>query len=208
MISLFLDTSSSYLYSAIIKDETVLQEVKKNYGQDLSKKAVVEIIHMFENASMNPDDIDKILVVTGPGSFTGIRVGVTIAKTFAWARKKKIIPVSSLRAMSLSYTGDKKYVMPLIDARRGYVYGSLYSKKGDTVIEDQYILLSDLEDLAKDYDYEVISNHDIKTQKKKVPYFPQFINIIKDYQNMKSCNPHLVNPRYLKKTEAEEKVGL
>ena len=101
MINLYIDTSSSYLYSALIKDKKILQEVKENYGQKLSVEALPQIIKLFEKASIPPKDIEKIFVVVGPGSFTGIRIGVTIAKTMAFSLKKSIIPVSSLKAMAI-----------------------------------------------------------------------------------------------------------
>ncbi len=208
MISFYLDTSSSYLYTGLVKENKVIQEIKKEYGQELSKVSVSDIITMMDLAKISPDAVDKIFVVTGPGSFTGIRIGVTIAKTYAWALKKEIIEVSGLSAMALSYCGDKKYIMPLIDARRGFVYGALYDREGNKVIEDQYILLSELESLAASYDYDVIANSKIETKAKQVFYSPDILKIVTFYKDKKGTNPHLVNPIYLKKTEAEEKQGL
>lgn len=208
MISFYLDTSSSYLYTGLVKENKVVQEVKKEYGQELSKVSVSDIITMMDLAKISPDAVDKIFVVTGPGSFTGIRIGVTIAKTYAWALKKEIIEVSGLSAMALSYCGDKKYIMPLIDARRGFVYGALYDREGNKVIEDQYILLSELESLAASYDYDVITNSKVETKAKQVAYSPDILKIVTFYKDKKGINPHLVNPIYLKKTEAEEKQGL
>ena len=84
---LYIDTSSSYLYSAIVEDSKLLGEVKENYGQSLSEVALPRIVSMFDKLSLTAKDIDKIFVVNGPGSFTGIRIGVTIAKVYAWSLK-------------------------------------------------------------------------------------------------------------------------
>ena len=77
---LYIDTSSSYLYTAIVENDTVISEIKEEYGQSLSEVALPKIVSMFEDNNLKPADIDKIIVVNGPGSFTGIRIGITIAK--------------------------------------------------------------------------------------------------------------------------------
>lgn len=207
MISLYIDTSSSYLYSALIKDKKILQEVKENYGQELSVEALPQIIKLFEKASITPKDIDKIFVVVGPGSFTGIRIGVTIAKTMAFSLKKSIIPVSSLKAMAISARKDTPYIMPLIDARRGYVYGAVYDKNMREVVKEQHILLTELVDKVPDT-YSVISNDQLPVTVSREEYDPDILKIVTFYDSEKPISPHLVNPNYLKRTEAEEKHGV
>ncbi len=205
MIELYIDTSTSYLYSALLKDKKILSEVKKEYGQTLSKEALPEIISLFEKNHLTPQDVDRLYVVVGPGSFTGIRIGVTIAKTFAWTLQKEIVPVSALRAMALSYQGEKEYQMPVIDARRGYVYGAIYDKKGNAIVEDSYLPYTTLEEQAQSYEIATISNS-ASFQEKAENYAPNFLKIVEYYQQEKPVNPHLINPIYLKKTEAEEKI--
>ena len=124
---LYLDTSSSFLYAGIVKDNDLVAEIMEEMGGDLSKISLLKISEMFNSVSLKPNDIDKIIVVNGPGSFTGIRVGITIAKTYAWGLKKDITTISSLEAMAISSDFDG-YKVPMIDARRGYVYASIYDK--------------------------------------------------------------------------------
>lgn len=207
MINLYIDTSSSYLYSALIKDKKILQEVKENYGQKLSVEALPQIIKLFEKASITPKDIEKIFVVVGPGSFTGIRIGVTIAKTMAFSLKKSIIPVSSLKAMAISARKDTPYIMPLIDTRRGYVYGAVYDKNMKEVVKEQHILLTELVDKVPDT-YSVISNDQLPVTVSREEYDPDILKIVTFYDSEKPISPHLVNPNYLKRTEAEEKHGV
>ena len=85
---LYIDTSTNYLYAGIVINHELLSEVKKNFTHDLSKYALYEISKMLEKCNLQPNDIDKIIVVNGPGSFTGIRIGMTIAKIFAFTLKK------------------------------------------------------------------------------------------------------------------------
>ncbi len=204
---LYIDTSSDYLYSGIVVDDKLISEVKEKYEKDLSKEALPKIIELFDKADITPKDIDKIIVVNGPGSFTGIRIGITIAKTIAWALNINITPISGLTAMAIS-CNTNTYKMPLIDARRGYVYGAIYDKDNNKVIEDSHIELKELLDKSKDLDIEVITNNDLNLSIKKESYNPDILKIVKYYEKSDGINPHLVNPIYLKKTEAEEKAGL
>ena len=204
---LYIDTSSDYLYSGIVVDDKLVSSIKKKYEKDLSKEALPKIIELFDEANITPKDLDKIIVVNGPGSFTGIRIGITIAKTIAWALNINITPISGLTAMAIS-CNTNTYKMPLIDARRGYVYGAIYDKDNNKVIEDSHIELKELLDKSKDLDIEVITNNDLDINIKKESYDPDILKIVKHFEDSNGINPHLVNPIYLKKTEAEEKAGL
>ena len=205
---LYIDTSSDYLYSGIVIDDKLVSSIKKKYEKDLSKEALPKIIELFDEADITPKDIDKIIVVNGPGSFTGIRIGITIAKTIAWALNINITPISGLTAMTIS-CNTNTYKMPLIDARRGYVYGAIYDKDNNKVIEDSHIALKELLDKSKALDVvTVITNNDLDISIKKEKYDPDILKIVKTFENSDGINPHLVNPIYLKKTEAEEKAGL
>ena len=134
MISLYLDTSSSFLYTAIIENGTTIAEIKEKLGNNLSEYTLPRIEEMLNVKGIKPDEINKIIVVNGPGSFTGIRIGLTIAKTLAWAKNIPIVPISSLEAMALSSDGDYDYVVPAIDARRNYLYASIYDTKNSSFI--------------------------------------------------------------------------
>lgn len=206
---LYVDTSSNYLYSGIIIDNSIKSEVKEELGKDLSKVALPKIIKLFDEASITPQDLDKIMVVIGPGSFTGVRIGVTIAKTIAWSLNIPIVPVSGLTAMALSNPMSDNYSMPLIDARRGYVYGALYDNNMNSVVEDTHIELEELKNKVKNYcPITVITNNDIEISYDVVKYNPDILKIVNYFKDKEGINPHLVNPIYLKKTEAEEKANL
>jgi tRNA threonylcarbamoyladenosine biosynthesis protein TsaB len=122
---LYIDTSSSYLYTSIVENDKVISEIREEDGQTLSKVALPRIVSMFEENNLKPIDIDRIIVVNGPGSFTGIRIGLTIAKIYAWSLDIPITTILSLEAMAVSSNKDKVHV-PIIDARRGYVFTAIY----------------------------------------------------------------------------------
>jgi len=206
-VTLFIDTSSSFLYSGLVKDNEVVIEVKKAFAKELSERALFEIQGMFDVANIKPNEVDKIIVVNGPGSFTGIRIGVTIAKTFAWAMKTEIITVSSLEAMAVSSCVPGLKV-PLLDARRGCVFAGIYDEKNNVILDDCYIsledLISKLEEKKEKYTF--ITNDNINLE--KISYSPDILRIVKHLENKKSVNPHAVVPNYLKRTEAEENKGI
>jgi len=206
-ITLYIDTSSSYLYVGIVKDEVLLIEVQEFLGKNLSTYALAKIEEMFQKVQLRPNDIDRIVVVNGPGSFTGIRIGITISKTFAWALKKEIIPITSLEAMAIS-TDIQCFKIPVIDARRGYVFAGIYNSENKNTLENQYIQLDTLIDMAKALKspYQIITND--KLEQESISYKPDILQIVAACKTRKGKNPHSINPEYLKHTEAEETKGI
>lgn len=206
MISLFLDTSSSYLSSAIYKDGKVLKSIFEYLEKDMSKYALLRVKEMMDSLSLKPNDIDNIIVVNGPGSYTGLRVGVTIAKTYAWGLNKKLFSVSSLQAMATSIK-DKDYIIPVIDARRDFFFAGIYDKNYNCIMEDTYISRSDLEDYVSKLNgsYVYVSTMDIKNPE-TVKYNPDYENLFNNVK-LNEEKPHLLVPNYLKKTEAEESLN-
>lgn len=207
MITLFLDTSTTKFIVGIYRNFDCLFLDVDNNNNDLSSKVLPKIDNALKKCDLLLDDIDKIIVVNGPGSFTGIRVGVTIAKTLAWTKNIDILTISSLELLATTQS-SKEYVVPLIDARRDYFYAGVYLN-GKNIINDQYISRSELLEKIKkitDIDnvyfvsYDNIDNLDT--------HYPELVieKIIKKYSNKKSLNPHSVNPNYLKRVEAEEKL--
>ena len=201
---LYIDTSSSYLYTAIVENNEVLSEIKEEYGQSLSEVALPRIASMFEDTKLEPKDIDKIIVVNGPGSFTGIRIGLTIAKVYAWGLNIPITTIYSLEAMAIS-SNKNTYHVPMINARRGYVFSAIYDENYNEILKPQHIPLTELQDKLKDIDnYEIISNDEFDEIENINSYSPDFLKIVEYFKDKECINPHAVNPEYLKLTEAEE----
>jgi len=205
---LYIDTTTSYLYTGLVVDGNLVAEIKEDFGKDLSSVALNKISQMLDNNGFIPNDIDKIMVVNGPGSFTGIRVGVTIAKTYAYSLKKEVITITSLDAMAVS-NKNNIFKVPIIDARRGYVYGGIFNNLNEIVLKPQYIKLDAIkcavDNLVNDYVY--ISNQEFDSIITEV-YNPDIERIVNTFCNNESVNAHAVNPIYLKLTEAEEKQNL
>ena len=203
---LYIDTSSSYLYSAIVEDEKLIASVSEDYGQSLSEIALPKIVEMFNENKLSPKDVDKIIVVDGPGSFTGIRIGITIAKVYAWSLNIPITTITSLEAMSIS-SKEKKIHVPMINARRGYVYAAIYDENQKVIHKPEHMKWEDLEkEIHNLNSVEIISNDEYDWDVETVPYQPDFVKIVETFKEKEPMNPHAVNPEYLKLTEAEEKL--
>lgn len=201
---LYIDTSTSYLYSGIVDDKKILAEIKKDFGQNLSKEALPEIAKLFDAAKLYPKDIDKIIVVNGPGSFTGIRIGVTIAKVYAWSLNIPIATITSIEAMALSCKEDLRKI-PIIDARRGYCYAGIYDRQNREELEPQYLKIIDIDRLCYYFKkYRIITNDNVEIKGEKVKYNPDILKIVSHFKDKDPIIPHAVNPNYLKLTEAEE----
>ena len=118
MISLFLDTCNKNIVIGLLEDNKLIDKTVYINDNNLSEKLLPSIKELLDKNNLN-----RIYVSVGPGSFTGIRIGLTVAKVMAWSLKIDIIPISSLEAIA-STDSDYNYICPMIDARRGYVFAS------------------------------------------------------------------------------------
>lgn len=208
MISLFLDTCTSRLIIGIYRDFEELYLKIEETSNDLSRRTLKQIDEALESTQLSIKDIDRIYVVDGPGSFTGVRVGVTIAKILAWGLKKEIYPISELELLA-STKVKTKYVASMIDARRESVYAGLYDSDLKPIIMEEYISVEKFINKIKRrmslQDVTFVSYDDslIETTIKPIP---DIISILKNHKLDQSINCHEINPNYLKKTEAEEKL--
>lgn len=201
MISLFIDTCTSNLIVSLIKDTKILSNYNEYIKTDLSVKIVPVMQDIFSKAKITPNDVDHIFITNGPGSFTGIRMGVTVAKTFAWALNKQITPISSLECIATTPVKED-YIVPIIDARRDYVYAGIYNEHLDVIMNDQYISIEQLKKEIKDKNVRFISYDEFESIDSLKPKI-DIIKIVEKHKKDQGLNPHKVNPNYLKLTEAE-----
>lgn len=203
MISLLIDTCTKNVCIALFNDKTLLDKIVHSNQIDLSSNFMVLISNILDKNNIKIEDVDRFFVAVGPGSFTGIRIGVTCTKVMAWALKKEVIPFSSLELLA-AVDSNTDYIVPLIDARRGYVFAGIYNNQLNCIMNDDYIELDDLLEkieTGKSVTYISLDNFDLKTS------LPEYnVNkIVEKHYDDTPVNPHSLNPNYLKKTEAEEK---
>lgn len=147
MITLGIDTANQTLAIGVVEDKQILGQIQTNIKRNHSVTLMPAIDQLFADLQMSPQDIDRIAVSDGPGSYTGLRIGVTTAKTIAYTLDKDLIGVSSLKAIAANCVGVNKMIVPMFDARRKNVYAGAYRWKEnrlETVLEDVHIAASDL----------------------------------------------------------------
>ncbi|MDN3019399.1 tRNA (adenosine(37)-N6)-threonylcarbamoyltransferase complex dimerization subunit type 1 TsaB [Paenibacillus sp. BSR1-1] len=147
MTILAIDTSNYALGVSLLEENQVLGEYITNLKKNHSVRIMPAIQTLMKDCERVPGDLTKIVVAKGPGSYTGVRIGVTIAKTLAWTLNIPLVGISSLETLA---SGAGRYfdgfVSPLFDARRGQVYTGLYQFENgqlSVVEQDQLVMAVD-----------------------------------------------------------------
>lgn len=155
MIWLGIDTANKPLSVAVVKDGELLAEENIAMPVNHSLRAMPAIEELLQKVDLKASNIDRIAVSEGPGSYTGVRIGVTIAKTLAWTLKKPLQGVSSLKAIAMNGLFFNGLICPLVDARRKHVYAGVYESDNEnltSLIEDGHYAMDQLLELINEYD--------------------------------------------------------
>ncbi len=159
MLILGVDTSAVAASAAVIKDGKLISEAYLNTGLTHSQTLMELIDSALRNASLGFSEIDAVAVAAGPGSFTGIRIGVSAVKGLCFTQDKPCFSVSTLEAMAQSADIDGFLIVPVMDARCMQVYTAVFEKCGDEVcrlIDDAPLKLEELYEILKKYERKVL----------------------------------------------------
>lgn len=192
MYQLLLDSSNIYLSVGLSKDGKVVDSIFYNAWQRQSEVMVTEIDNILKRNKVDKKDLDAVVVGIGPGSYTGVRIGVTIAKTIAYALKIKIYAKSSLSLLKIN---DDPTIC-LFNARSGRSYFAVY--QGQKVIESDRILTNEevLAYIDAHPDYKL--SGDTAQIGKESEQFDILKNLADFHQDELVENIFLLNPIYLK----------
>ncbi len=155
MITLSLDTTAQIASAAIVKNGKLLCEYTVNSGNTHSVTLLPMIKHMLETVNLKSRDIDLYAVSAGPGSFTGVRIGVSTVKGLAFAANTPCVAVSALESMAENLRGLEGIICPVINARRSQVYTALFRCQNGEITrlcEDTTMLISELEEKLGEYE--------------------------------------------------------
>ena len=150
MLILAFESSAKPASAALVKDGQLLSQYMQCSALTHSRTLLPMAEDMLKNAELRLSDVDLIAVAHGPGSFTGIRIGVATVKGLAWAAEKPCVGVSTLEAMAWHGLAVGGYICPVMDARRSQVYNALFKIENGRPVrmtEDRPIAL---EELAKE----------------------------------------------------------
>jgi tRNA threonylcarbamoyladenosine biosynthesis protein TsaB len=134
-----VDTSTSVVGIAIVEDDQLIVEYTLNLHEMHSAKLLSSINDAMNRAEMKIFDIDGFAVSIGPGSFTGLRVGIATVKGLSYATQKPMLAVPTLEALAHTLRYSDRLICPLLDARKNEVYGAIYSGGGKIERKSDYL---------------------------------------------------------------------
>ena len=197
---LAVDTSGSHLTVILIKNGEVFTEFLPDGNLKHSVTLMPIIERILQTAGVSIGEIDKFSAVIGPGSFTGIRIGVSTVKAFAYCFKKPVLAVTSFDVLAYNKRGGKR--LAVIDAMHDNFYACGYD--GDAVtLTPRFISREEV--LALSSEYEVLSSTDIEGARvTKVSLDAGLLNAALNKDNEYSLDSEVLTPLYVRKSQAEE----
>ena len=209
MICLFFDTSSDLLKVSLIKDDKIIFDKELHTKNDHSSYLVPTIDEAFKSNNIDFKELDEIIVGNGPGSFTGTRISIAVAKTYAFSFNIPVYMISSLEELIYDNDGYDFYV-PIIEEKKDNLYFSIFDKDKKRVMDDTYSSTEYMYKKLEELDGKIllISLSDKEYEKyDTIKASINALNIMKNIDvNNEKVNPHLLKPNYIKKIEAEAKL--
>lgn len=212
MLILGIDTSTKICTCSIFDSENgVIAETSLSVKKNHSNIVMPIIDNLFKISDLTINDIDKIAVAIGPGSFTGVRIALGIAKGLAMALNKPLIAVNELDILEAIASGNENEIIPLIDARKERVY----YKYQNTYIDDYLINLISNFDKNKKYvfvgdgaiNYKNILKDNLGENAIVLPMynaFPRASILCEIALNKEEANIYTLEPEYISKSRAEK----
>ena len=213
MLILGIDTSTKICTCSIFDSENgVIAETSLSVKKNHSNIVMPIIDNLFKISDLTINDIDKIAVAIGPGSFTGVRIALGIAKGLAMALNKPLIAVNELDILEAIASGNENEIIPLIDARKERVY----YKYQNTYVDDYLINLISNFDKNKKYifvgdgarNYKNILKDNLGDNAIVLPMynaFPRASVLCELALNKEEANIYTLEPEYISKSRAEKK---
>ncbi len=191
---LVIDTATKYIYLALVVDDIEVDSVYQVGDNNHSVTIMPLLEEMLQKQHIELTDINEVIVGIGPGSYTGVRIGVTVAKMIGYLNQIVVKEISSLALMASH--SNKAYVLPLIDARRGNAFMALFENK--TTLKYLY------QDVLKNIEvFKSNINQDYEIIKEGKPDIQKIIqsDLLKKVEDI-----HELVPNYLQVTEAERNL--
>ncbi|MBQ3021038.1 MAG: tRNA (adenosine(37)-N6)-threonylcarbamoyltransferase complex dimerization subunit type 1 TsaB [Bacilli bacterium] len=189
MYCLFISTFDKLITIGLLKNGELIEELTQESNQNHSCFVMPMIDKIIKNNNILPSYLNEIIVVNGPGSFTGVRIGVIIAKTLAYTLNISIKTITSLEIFAVSNNSTKNKLVSISDLKGKYI--GYFNKDNELINDYIYLKNSEYSEFIKDKEDYLIDNTKFD------------LNSIYNYLKTKdNINPHLVNPIYIKGIDA------
>jgi tRNA threonylcarbamoyladenosine biosynthesis protein TsaB len=201
---LALDTTSDFGSIALMEDSTLVEQVALHSSGGFAHVLFQEIEALLHRHGMKIADIDTFASASGPGSFTGVRIGLTAVKGLAEALGRRVVAVSNLEA--LAWFGTRPLRASVIDARRGEVYGAVYNSVGSPVCSEVVTRLPAWLESLPNGDLEIITQaFDVGTTRWPIVNAPRelAIAIASIAAHRSGQSPSAVDANYVRRSDAE-----
>lgn len=196
MMMLAVESTAAIASAALLQDGVLLAEREADAGKKHAETLLPLIDALLEENGFTIAQIDVFAVDVGPGSFTGVRIGVSLVNALAFAAGKQVIPVDSLETLALSAGETSRPVAAMIDARNGNAYAALY-QAGEALIEP---CATEIMEFAAKLPQDVLFVGDVKTKEKT---FPRAGFVAFAAQQYLSRAVQEADPIYLRPSQAE-----
>lgn len=221
---LAIDTSTTAATCAILDDGNLISEYIIDNKKTHSQKIMPMIKEIFESQDIKIEDIDVFAASVGPGSFTGLRIGIATIKSFGHAFEKPVIGVPTIDALAYNLAGFNGVIVPIIDARRERVYTGIYKWDNDKIVvlrEQDVLNIDELLEILEDLNEKIIFNGDaidlyrnkISEKIKSASFAPNYLCMPKGSsvgylaylkaKNNEYEDHFTLTPDYLRKSQAE-----
>ena len=187
MYTLLIDTHSNKINIVLFENEKILVKKELETEKNHSITTMPVLIEVLKNGNIEISNINEIIVINGPGSFTGIRSGVTIAKTLAYTLNIPIKVMSSLLIKAVSFPHEE---INIVEREKNGVFLGKFDKENQLQGDYKYVSNKEYKELEKNNTKEDIAI--------------DYMKIFEFAKKMKSTNPHAVNPLYVKKIEVQK----
>ena len=201
MKCLAIDTSGSHLSLLIIDDEKIFKKHIENCNLQHSVIAMQEVENLLLEANLEVKDIDVFACVVGPGSFTGIRIGISMVKAFAFANDKKVLSLTSFDVLAYNNYDGKN--LTVIDAKHDNYYVCGYDENKKVILKPQFVNFQTLEAIKNEYDNLLISSTNEKYLK-NCDLQEGFTNAVLQNLQNSTYDRESVVALYVRKSQAEE----
>lgn len=196
MISLCMDSAYKQLVLGLYKDQSLLAGISLEAFKKQSETIFVELDHILKEANLDYKDIDRVIITKGPGSYTGIRIAMTIAKVLCSQMNKELYTISTMQL----YAGTKDSVNVILDARSQRAYVA-HIEKGIIQGKTQILTVDEVKSFVKEHSGILVGDAQLIDQEsEKVDFLQNFINLEPYYE--KVDNIHALVPDYLKESDS------
>ena len=219
MLVLSLDTSTRAGSAALVEDGVIRHEIIGDESRTHGERLPRDLMRVLDEAGRTLEAVDLLAVITGPGSFTGLRVGIAAVQGLAMATGRMIVPVSAFEALAAAAGDGTSIVGAWIDAQRGEVFASLHDAEGEPIVEPSSLAPGDtlerwepalagrmvrmIGDGAVRYEGVIAERLQDRARIIPPPPFAGIAGRIAGAQPARAVLPHAIVPIYVRRSDAE-----